>query len=241
MKLGMRGVLWLGAGVLAALLLTMPMRIALVISGLDARGLSARSVAGTVWSADLADARFGDVDLGSLHLGVAPLHLLAGQLRLGVRGVDTPGVEPINGAIVSGIGGEGIESMRGVVPVGQVFAPLPISAVALDAVSVRFVQGQCRQASGQAEMRLSGGIDGAPGVTLPRALRGDIHCQAGALLLPLTSQSGTEALTLRVHADGRFRAELSLQPGDAGAAAQLQRAGFIAGPRGYRFSVEGRF
>lgn len=236
-----RRVVWLGLGLVVALVVFMPMRVALGIAGLGDRGLTARSVVGTVWYGELADARFGDIALGNLRAGLSPLHLLTGETRIGVHGTAVAGIEPLDGAVVAGASGTGIVGMSGTVPVGQVFAPLPIASIRFADATIRFRDGACATASGRVEALLAAGLDGVPGLALPRSVSGVAHCDAGKLILPLTSQSGTEAITLSIAGDGRYHADLSVRPDDAAIAEKLRLAGFVEGPRGDRLSVEGHF
>ena len=79
------------------------------------------------------------------------------------------------------------------------------------------------------------------GVLLPQAMAGAARCDGKALLLPLVSTAGTEALQLRILADGSYTANLAMQAGDAAAATKMQLAGFRPSPNGYLLSIVGRF
>lgn len=238
---GVRRRWWLAMGLVLALVVFMPLRAVLGIAGLGEQGLTARMVTGTIWRGGLADARFGDLALGDIRTGVSPLHLLVGQLRLGIRGAAPHGTAPLSGAVVAGLSGIGMADMSGDVSTGQIFAPLPISALTLTGVTVRFRGGTCDAASGRVAAALSGGVDGVPGLILPRMVSGQVRCDGARLVLPLASQSGTEAITLRIGGDGSYRAELTLQPEDPAIAERLRLAGFVPGPRGYQLLVNGRF
>jgi len=235
-----RRVLWLGLTALVALILVMPLRIALDAAGLGTRGLTARSVVGSLWYGGLIDARFGAVSLGSLRAGLSPLPLFVGQTRVWVSSDAGTSPVPLQGALISGLGGQGIVGMSGDVPVGEVLTPLPITSIRLDEASVRFLGGVCAAASGNVTAKLASAIDAVPGLALPKALSGPARCEAGKLVLPLVSQSGTEALTLRLGGDGRYQAQLALQTSDAALTDKLRLAGFIEGPRGWQLSIEGR-
>ena len=65
-----------------AVLVLLPMRLALGWASLDSQGFSAREVTGSVWSGRLVEARFGDVALGDLDASVSPLALLIGRARI---------------------------------------------------------------------------------------------------------------------------------------------------------------
>lgn len=233
--------LWVALGLVAALILFMPLRVALGMAGLGTRGLTARSVVGTIWYGGLVDAHFGDIDLGNVRASLSPIGLLTGELRFRLHGVTVSSAVPLDGSVAAGLTGQGISGMTGEVPVGQVFAPLPISALVLDDAGVRFRGGICTSASGRVTAKLAGGIDGVPGLALPRALSGAARCDGGRLVLPLVSQPGTESITLSIAGDGGYKADLTLQPGDPAVAEKLRLAGFIEGPKGYRLSIDGRF
>ncbi len=233
--------LWLAAGLIVALILFMPLRIALDVAGVEARGLTARSVTGSVWSGTLVDARLGDVQLGTLRAGVSPLALLIGETRINLLGTSSAAATPVSGAVVNGLRGVGIAALTGDVPVGQVFAPLPITQLSFDDATARFRGSVCATASGTVRARLGGAIPGAEGIALPQVMTGTLRCAGDRLLVPLASAAGTETLTLRIAADGRYRADLMLQLDNPALADKLAAIGFVAGPGGYRLSAEGRF
>ncbi|MFM9829052.1 MAG: type II secretion system protein N [Sphingomonas sp.] len=221
-----------------ALIVLLPMRLALEWVGLDARGLAAREVSGSVWTGRLSDARFGDLALGDVRAGVSPFQLLAGRARVNLAG-RTPGTDK---ALVGALGVSrrsfGLDDVTAAVLARHAFAPLPVSQLELDDVSVRFEGTNCVRASGRVRAMMSGGI-GA--VLLPAVMSGTARCERNKLLLPLVSQSATEAVNLRIDGDGAYRAELVVQPSDATSSEQLALVGFVQGPAGYRLSVDGHF
>jgi len=230
-----------GAMLVAALIVLMPMRLALSVFGFGEAGLSARQVSGTVWFARLNEAHFGDLDLGDMHAGLSPFQLLLGRARVDLRGIgarSSSAEVPIKGAITISRHSFGLDDLTAAVPVGAVFAPLPVSQIALDAVSVRFEGGVCARAEGHVRAILTGGIAGIP---LSQGLSGTAKCAGGALLIPLASQAGSEAINLHIRGDGGYRADLVVQASDPQVAAALASAGFDAGPQGYMLAVEGHF
>ena len=126
------------------------------------------------------------------------------------------------------------------VGVGRLFAPLPVTALDLDGVTIMFRDDACDRAEGRVRATLAGagGITG--GLPLPASMAGSVRCDGAALLVPLASAGGGEAMTLRVTADGLYRADLTVQPSDPATAARLQAVGFVAAAGGYRLSVQGR-
>lgn len=230
----------LACGISAALAF-MPMRVALDMTGLPARGLAAAAVSGTVWDATLVDAGLGAVALGDVRAALSPLPLLVGQRRLNLRAADEDGGTAIRGTIFTDAAGAGVADMDAALPIGVLAAPLPVAALSAGHLTLRFSGGSCVAASGRVSARLAGTMAGAEGVALPREVVGEARCDGGKLLLPLASQPGTEALDIRIGGDGRYRAELTVQAEDAAAAARLAQAGFVRAGGGYRLSVEGRF
>jgi general secretion pathway protein N len=229
------GLLFAAAFVIA-LLAFLPMRLVLGWIGVGEQGLSARSVDGSVWWGALTEARFGDLAVGDLRARVSPLHLLVGQARVTLDGREQ--ARALHGAIGISRHSMGIDDMTASLAAGTVFAPVPVTGIDLDDVSVRFADGNCARAEGRVRATLSGDVGGIP---LSQGMSGTAKCDSGALLLPLTSQSGTEAATIRLWQTGRFRAEISVRPSDPAAGAKLVLSGFRPTEAGYTLAVEGRF
>lgn len=227
-----------GALFVAGLILFLPMRMVLGIVGVDAAGLTARSVEGSVWSGTLRDARIGDVALGDLQAHLSPWSLLLGRARLRLDSdTDTP-ARAVHGAISVSRNGLRADDIDATIAPGRLFAPLPVAGITLDAISVRFEEGGCVAAEGRVRAAIAGDI---AGVVLPSALSGSVRCDGRALLVPLVSQAGAERIDLRIEGNGRYRALVTLQPADADSLARLTSLGFIASTGGYALSVEGRF
>lgn len=216
-----------------ALIALMPLRLAVEWAGLDDLGLSAREARGSVWGGKFAEARFGGIALGDLDAGIDPLPLVAGRLR-----VDFARGDAMRGAISLGRGSIGIDDVTAGLPLASAFAPLPLAALDLDDVSARFRDGACEAAEGRARAVVDGM---ALGLALPGGLSGNARCDGDALLLPLTSRSAMEAMSLRLSADHRWRADLMVRPGDAPARDRLLAAGFARRGAGYGLSVNGAF
>lgn len=224
-----------GTLVIAWLLAVLPLRAVLGWVGLGDAGLTARRVDGSLWSGRLVEARFGELALGDADARLAFWPLFLGNARVELDGA---GERPLHGAVTISRHGLGIDDMTASLLTGQLFAPLPVTALDLDDTSVRFRDGVCEAADGRVRATLAGE---AAGVPLPATLSGPARCEAGALVLPLTSQAGTEAATLRVQGDGRYRAEFALRSPDPATVQRLEAAGFIGGAHGYQLVVEGRF
>ena len=227
-----------GGMLLVALIALMPLRVALGLAGAGNEGLSAREVVGPMWFGGLGEAHYGDVAIGDVNAGVSPLQLLVGRARVDLWGREKTANEGLRGALGFSRSTSGVDDVTATLPTGETFAPLPVTALALDNVSVRFRDGVCESGSGRVTATIAGTI---PQLNLPPTLSGIAKCEAGALLLPLASQAGTESVTLRLKSDGRYTATLLARPSDPSVAPQLTAAGFRPVGGGYQLAVEGSF
>lgn len=221
-----------------AFLLFLPMRLALGWAGLDSQGFSAREVTGSLWSGRLVEARFGDVVLGDLDAGLSPLALLIGRARIALEGQAADPAQRLSGIVELARNRAAVIDADGPLPAGTAFAPLPVTGLDLDDVSVTFVDGACQGADGRIRAALAGSYLGQP---LPASVSGTARCDGGALLLPLQSPGGVEGVALRLWPDGRYRAEMTLVPSDPVLAQRLDAAGFVANGAARMMAIEGRF
>lgn len=226
-----------GLFLVIALIGTLPMRLALGMLGLDREGLSLRAADDSVWAATLREVHWGDVDLGDSYAALSPVQLLVGRARVDLSGAQLGQGAPLRGAFSVSAASFGIDDTTAAVPVGQLFAPLPITQLDLNDLSVRFDRGRCARANGRVKAMLGAGI---AGIALDQGMSGEARCVAGALSLPLASQSGAEKIALTIEGDGQYRALLEVQGGDPATVERLTQAGFVAVGGGYRLSVEGR-
>jgi len=229
-------VAFFGAAFVVALIVLLPLRLAMGWFDLGSTGLTARQVSGSVWYGNLREASFGGVALGDLHAGLSPFQLVVGRARINLSGQGS--APPFHGAIGVSRHSFGIDDLTASLPAGTVFAPVPVSALDFDDVSVRFQDGNCEKAEGRVKATLSGDL---AGVNLGQGMSGTARCDAGALLLPLVSQPGTETIALRLWGTGRFRGELTVQPSDSAEIQKLVLTGFQATPKGYTLAIEGKF
>lgn len=221
------------AGLLAGLILFLPLRVALSALALDQAGLSARAVSGTMWNGRIEDMRLGRLSVGTVDAGLAPLPLLLGRARLAMAPAeDRPGP---SGALVVSRHLVGVD-VNGSVSAGGLFGALPVGSVELDAVRVRFVDGVCVEASGRVRARLVGA--GAL-LGLVQGFEGPLRCAGRALATTLSSQSGQARLVLRIEGNARYRADVIVAEPDAAVAPLLRGAGFVAVPGGFRLRASG--
>ena len=222
------------AGLLAvALLATLPLRLAASWLGLDDIGLSARALGGSVWGGTITEAHLGPVPLGDLNASLQPLPLLIGRARidLGRKG------DAAHGAISVTMRTTGIDDATARLPLGSVFAPVPIVALDLDDVSARLRDGLCEKAEGRVSARIEGDIGG---IALPGGLTGNARCDRGALLLPLVSQSGMERIAIRLLPEGRYRLDCIVRAADPALRERLLGMGFAARGEALTMALEGR-
>jgi general secretion pathway protein N len=221
---------------LFALVALLPLRLALDWLALDDRGFAAREARGSIWLGALSEAQFGSVALGDLQARLRTLPLLVGRARVDL---ERAGEErPLQGSATISRTRFGIDDVTGMVDVGAALAPLPIASVDLGDVTAHFADGLCATAEGMVKATVAGDV---AGMSLPAGLSGNARCDQGALLLPLASQSGMEALNLRLWEDGRYQIELAVKPVDDGMRDRLVAAGFMLAPGGYALRLSGEF
>ena len=207
---------------IAAILMFLPMRVALGMAGLDRLGLGARDVRGTIWSGRIDQLMLGEMPMGTVNAGLSPIALLTGRARFDIG--RTKGMaDDIKGALTVGFGRIGVDDMTGAVPLGRTFAPLPIANLQMEDVTGWFAGDRCGHAEGRVRARMAGQF---PGLNLTQGLSGSVACDGDALLLPLVSQSGMEKITLRIWRSGRYSAEMRVETADPGLGATLGQAGF---------------
>lgn len=227
-----------GGMMLVALIALFPLRLAIGLFGLADEGLSAREVTGPVWWGGVGEARYGEVALGDVSAGLSPIQLFVGRARVDVAGREGTTNAALRGAFSFSRSISGIDGVSGTLPAGNAFAPLPVTAITLDGVSVRFSDGRCDRAEG----RITASIDTTiPQLNLPPTLSGNARCQAGALLVPLASQAQAESIAISIEADGKYRAVLTVRPADPAAASALLASGFKQGGSGLQLTVNGNF
>lgn len=220
------------AAFLFSLIALLPLRLAVGWLGLEDKGFAAREAAGSLWMGAFSEAQFGDVRMGDLQARLRSLPLLLGRARIDLarRG----GAEPFEGAVTVSRHGFGIDDLSAGLDLGG--GALPVEGLDVTDLSVRFAGGTCAAADGLVKARLGGPI-GA--VLLPGGLSGNARCDGGALLLPLRSQSGMEALDLRLLGNGAYQAALTVRTADPALAAGLAATGFAPAPGGYRLVLSG--
>ncbi len=194
------------AMLVVALIVFLPMRLALGATGLADEGLSARGSAapsgrqhdrGAVWRRGAGRPARVAVAAGA-----------AGRrAKLAFEGAGVDG-RPIAGSASISRHAMGIDGVTASLPAATLFAPLPVTTLALEDVTVRFRDGCVRKRRAGCARPWWGRRRPA----LAPTMMGTARCEAGALLLPMTGQGGTEAVNLRIRPDGRYTADLVLTP-----------------------------
>ncbi len=221
---------------LFALLALLPLRLGLDWLGLEERGFAAREARGSIWFGGLSEAQLGSVALGDLAARLQGLPLIVGRARVDVQRVDER--DAFSGGLTVSRHTFGIDDVTGDVDVGAAFAPLPVARLDVGDLSARFNQSLCASAEGRVRATLAGDV---AGLTLPGGFSGNARCDDGALLLPMVSQTGMEALNLRLYGDGRYRLELAVRPTDDAMRDRLVRAGFALAGGSYVLRASGEF
>lgn len=183
--------LFFAAAFLFALVALVPLRLGIDWLGLDRKGLAAREASGSVWLGALSEARFGPVVVGDVGARLRTLPLLLGRARVDVGRSDE--ARPLEGGVTVTRHGFGIDDVTARLELEG----LPVAALDLADLSVRFSGGLCRSAEGRVKAEVAGA-----------ALAGQARCDGGALRLPLTS-SGGASLDLSLTEDGRYRGTLT--------------------------------
>ena len=237
-RLSGRSKLMLAALFVLALIATFPLRLALGWSDPGGRGITAREVAGSIWSGAIGDLRVGALPLGDVAAHLRPLPLLIGRREVHVERLAALAATPEFSA--NAAGGEGWLSLRevqGQVPIGDAFGAIPASALGFRDFHVEMSGGRCVGAGGQVSLILSPFSELMPGAV---ALSGTARCSKNALYVPMTGPTGLERLFLRLEPDGHWRADLVLAGLPAEVAAPLLESGFAARPGGIGISANGR-
>ncbi len=223
--------------VIAVALFFLPLRLAVGWAGLEGSRFSAKTISGTVWNGRIEGAQIGPFPLGDLNAGVRVLPLLTGRVLMDL---ERPSVDGDPG-LVATVGKAGksllVQDVTTVLGVGRQLAPLPASAIDLNAVNIAFAGGRCQSASGQVRVSLDANI---PGLDLKQGLLGNAICQDGVLVLPLQSGSGMEQLTLKLEGNGFYTARLFLSGSDRAWTLLLPTLGFRNVPDGYAIKVAGQ-
>ncbi len=223
----------LGVLALVAAVALFPLRLGLAAAG---QTVDARDVHGSVWGGKVNGLAIGKIYLGDVNVAVSPVQLLVGRLRLDIWR-KTGQADDISGAWTSGFNQRGVDDVTGTVPVDGALAPLPISTLEMDDVTVHFAGDTCAKAEGRVRARIAGRY---AGLNLSQGLSAAPSCDGRAVLLPLVSQSGMERIALRFWRDGRYSAQIAVKGGTDANVAALSGAGLTQSGDDYVLTLEGK-
>ena len=222
-----------GAALIAALILTAPLRVVLEAAGAERMGLSAQSVSGAVWDGRASDVRWGRFHLGEVRAKAAPLSLLVGAPRVEVQ---MDGEVSGEGAL-SFSGGDrvvSIASARAPMETLGPFAPMT-GTLLLSEVEVRLGPEGCRAARGTIStdaLRKSAAALFWEGPDLS----GPITCaENGAIVAQMSGLAGSAraSVEMRVSPEGPFTLQTRIDGLTGPAAAALIGQGFQPDGEGY--------
>lgn len=207
---------------LIAMLVTWPLHAAFKIFGLKDMGVAARSLRGPIWWGGAEELQIRGVQLGNVSVFLSPVQLLVGRVRvdiarrLGER-------DDFSGAITLGFNRRGLDDVTGSLALAAPLAPLPVSRVEFEDMTVHFSGGTCITAEGRVRARVPAIISG---LGLGNGLSGDVRCAGDAVELPLVSQSGQEQLIVRLQQDGSYEATMRVRTSDPLLGVALNANGF---------------
>lgn len=214
------------AFLLAAIAL-LPMRMAFGALSLDRFGVTASAIEGSIWSGRIEQLHVGRINLGTMRASLSPIQLLMGRARIDLsRRNGTP--DDLTGAISVSRHSFAIDDATGAVPMEGMFAPLPLSAVDLDDVSVRFTDGVCERAEGKVHARIR---------LVGQVLTGSLRCDGARVLVLLGDGGGPARIELRIAADGSYTGAMVT---GAGLGPVLSAFGLAPGTNGLRLQLSGR-
>ena len=210
-----------------ALVSLFPLRLAL-----EGRGLSARSVSGSVWSGRIEDLRVGPLPIGDVRAGLRPLSLHTGEPELAASR------EGFAARLSGSRGTIGVKRAQGSIVLREGLGGFPVSAIGFSDFRYALRGGKCAEAAGSLSVTLP---PVSPLMPQDFVLEGKARCDRGALYVPMTGPSGAEHLFLRIGGDGRWRADLTLTGLPPEVSAPLLEQGWSGRPGGIGLSAAGRF
>ena len=220
---------------LLAVIALFPLRLALGLSDLESIGFTARQVEGSIWSGRIGELHMRSQPLGTLDVALDPLGLLVGNFSMGFSRLGSPD-GPLEGRLVAG-STRGLINTSGRIAVGDMFSPLPIAALELDKVTIRFRDGQCDQASGHVRPIIAAPI---PGMMFDAGLKGTVECDGERARVRMTTPSGAERVEFYVRESGDYRGWMSVRDGQPDVTGALSTFGFRPSPQGMTLTVDGR-
>lgn len=167
-------------GFLAIAIWLTPLRFVTGLANLEASGVTASAVSGSIWNGNLNDVAVRGARLGDFNVAAQPLSFLTGRPTLAFRS-NGPIVE---GRIAASSNGASFDNLRGQFALTQVNDQAPSDAVVtFFNTSLDMAPNACRTASGEAR------VVGMISAGLPD-MSGPLSCETGRLRLSLSPDSG---------------------------------------------------
>lgn len=232
----LRWALWTFGIGLIALLLLLPLRIALSAADLQQLGLSARQVGGTIWGGRIGELMLGRQLLGTFDVRLDPGPLLIGRVAMPFARIDAV-QGPLTGVLRSGGSVAGVEGLNGAIPAANLLGGAPIDALTFTDTTILFEDRRCTQASGRIAANLA--IRFGP-LGLDRGFSGTLACDGDRVRARLASEAGTERVEFFVSASGQVRGWVTIRSPLPGLDLLLSTYGFRNGPGGLTLPFETR-
>ena len=193
------------------------------------------SAKGTVWSGIMNGVSLAGTPLGDLNVGLSPLALMTGQIRVGVR--RSP-VADARAVLLQGRRATGVEGLNLRTPIDLAETGLPLTGVVtFTEVLGVFRQDRCDRAGGKIKIILAG-----DGPLQGAILSGVPVCQSGMWVVTLVGAAGDAKVTLaaRIDSRGRYQLEMMVATFNEAMIQVLLGNGFLRDAIGARRTVEGR-
>lgn len=231
-----RWFVWTAGVGLLALLLLLPLRVALPASDLQRLGLSARQVGGSIWHGRIGELMLGRQLIGTFDVRLDPGALLLGRIAMPFERLDSV-QGPLTGTLRAGGAVLGVEGLNGAMPAGTLLGGAPIDSITFSDTTILFRDGRCHEASGRLAANLA--VRFGP-LALDRGFRGAIVCEGERVRARLASDAGTERVEFFVNNQGRVRGWISIRSPLPGLDVVLSTYGFRPGPNGLTLPFETR-
>jgi general secretion pathway protein N len=231
-----RWVVWTTGIALIALLLLLPLRIALSAADLQQLGLSARQVGGTIWQGRIGELMLGRQLLGTFDVRLDPGALLLGRVAMPFERLDQI-QGPLTGVLRAGGSITGVERLSGSVPAANLLGGAPIDSLTFTNTTIIFEGSRCAQASGHLAANLA--VRFGP-LAIDRGFAGTLACEGDRVRARLASPAGTEQVEFFVNSSGQVRGSITIRSPLPGLDTLLSTYGFRAGPGGLTLPFETR-
>ena len=193
------------------------------------------SARGTVWAGRMDDVTIAGNPVGDLKVGLSPLSLMTGQMRLSLRRTPLADARVV---LLKGGRATGVEGLNLRTPIDLTTAGLPLSGVVgFTEVAGVFRQERCLRAKGRVQLILAGDspLRGA-------VLSGEPVCRSGVWSATLVGPAadGKATLAIRIDGKGRYQLEIMVATVNEVMIQGLLGSGFLRDAVGVRRTVEGR-